>query len=183
MEKILNWDIQVLNKIREVCTTPWLDSIMIGITTLGDVGFIWILLGFLFIAIGCIRNNKFFKKGGFSIMLALTINLIICNIILKPMVGRMRPYDLLEYEILINGLSDFSFPSGHTSASFAAATVLYRMNKKWGVVGFIFASLMGFTRVYLGVLFPTDVLGGVVIGIFSGWVGIALYGKIMKNRI
>jgi len=88
-----------------------------------------------------------------------------CNVLLKPMVARVRPYDLLGYEVLVAHLSDFSFPSGHTSASFAAAMAIYTMNKKWGLAAFAFAVIMGFSRLYLGVHFPTDVL----VGAFLGW--------------
>ncbi|MGN1231369.1 MAG: phosphatase PAP2 family protein, partial [Anaerotignum sp.] len=87
------------------------------------------------------------------------------NLLLKPWVNRIRPYDLLQYDILIPPVGDPSFPSGHTSASFAAAAALYAMNKKWGIAAYAFAALMGFSRLYLGVHFPTDVAVGAVIGV------------------
>ena len=104
---------------------------------------------------------------------ALGVNAVLCNGILKPLVARTRPYDLLGYDILVHRLSDFSFPSGHTSASFAGATALFYMNKKWGTVAYVFAILMGFSRLYLGVHFPSDVLAGA----FLGWLAakIAIY--------
>ena len=94
------------------------------------------------------------------------------------MVGRIRPYDLLGFSILVPPLADFSFPSGHTSSSFAAATAIYAMNRKWGIVAYVFAVLMGISRLYLGVHFPTDVLAGAVIGFVMAKLTLWVLGKI-----
>ena len=110
-------------------------------------------------------------------MAALLVDLVVCNGILKPLVHRIRPFDVKTgIELLINRPTDYSFPSGHTCASFACALVLYRiLPKKYGVPAVILASLIAFSRLYVGVHYPTDVLGGMFVGIFSSclvlWIG------------
>ncbi len=161
---IQSLDSFILTGLRGFICVPWMDKPMIFISQLGDRGLIWIALTILFFLIG--NKNNSYRSGGIILALSLAVNTLFCNILLKPMVGRMRPYDLLGYDILVPRLHDFSFPSGHTAASFAAATAIYTLNKKWGMVAYIFATLMGFSRLYLGVHFPTDVLAGA----FTGWV-------------
>ena len=99
---------------------------------------------------------------------------------LKPLVARVRPYDVTGFEqLLIGKLSDYSFPSGHTLASFASATVLVAMNRKWGIAALIMATLISFSRMYLYVHFPTDVLAGFVIGVMIALLCV----KFIKPRI
>ena len=116
------------------------------------------------------------------VLFSLAGNALVCNVILKPLVNRTRPYTLLEYDILIPPVGDASFPSGHTSASFAAATALYAMNKKWGIAAYIFAAVMGFSRLYLGVHFPTDVLAGAFCGVLAAKVVLLAMAKIQKKH-
>ena len=110
-------------------------------------------------------------------LFSLAGNFLACNVILKPLVNRTRPYVLLDYDILIPPVGDASFPSGHTAASFAAATAIYAINRKWGIAAYIFAAVMGFSRLYLGVHFPTDVLGGAVCGTVAAWLVLWLMEK------
>jgi len=163
MEWIQSIDIKILTGLRDVFNSPWLDKPMMFISKLGDSGFLWIALAVIFFLVG--NKKKPWRSWGILLAASLGANALLCNVVLKPMVGRIRPYDLLGYEVLVSHLSDFSFPSGHTSASFAGATAIYAMNKKWGIAAFVFATLMGFSRLYLGVHFPTDVL----VGAFLGW--------------
>ncbi|MBQ6835440.1 MAG: phosphatase PAP2 family protein, partial [Clostridia bacterium] len=77
--------------------------------------------------------------------------------------ARIRPYDLYNVPIIIAHPSDYSFPSGHTLSSFAAAIALYKCNKKYGTIALAFAAVMGFSRMYLFVHYPTDILGGIIL--------------------
>lgn len=165
MERLLELDGQFLLWLREVFAHPVLDRGMIFVTSLGDKGTLWIVIGVLFLLLG-IKGRKW-RERGLLVLLSLAANALICNLLLKPLVGRTRPYDLLGYEILIRRLGDSSFPSGHTSASFAAATALYAINRRWGIAAYILAVLIGFSRLYLGVHFPTDVFIGAIIGILA----------------
>jgi undecaprenyl-diphosphatase len=97
---------------------------------------------------------------------ALALDVLLCNVMLKPLVGRMRPFTVnTGVELLINAPKDFSFPSGHTAASFAAAfALLFVKNKLW-IPSMILASLIAFSRLYLYVHYPTDVLAGILLGL------------------
>ena len=165
MERLLEMDGQLLLWIRETFGNPVLDHIMIFISSLANKGMLWIGIGVVLLLLGV--NGRKWSERGLLVLLSLALNAVICNVWLKPMVARTRPYDLLGYEILVRRLGDYSFPSGHTSASFAAATALYAIDRRWGTAAYILAVLIGFSRLYLGVHFPTDVLAGAVIGILA----------------
>lgn len=164
METIQHLDEQIILWIQEHVVCDGLNAPMLFISKMGNAGWFWILLGILLLLWG--MKNRKLARYGLALLLCLGTTALVCNVILKPMVGRIRPYDLLGFSILVPPLADFSFPSGHTSASFAAATAIYAMNGKWGISAYIFAVLMGLSRLYLGVHFPTDVLMGAAIGFF-----------------
>lgn len=144
-----------------------LDGLWVFITHLGDEGYLWIALGIILL---------FFKKTrpiGFTVLLSLLINFIIVNVTLKDLIARPRPFVVNENIVtLISKPSAYrSFPSGHTSGSFSAMFALYRwLPKKIGIPALILASLIALSRLYVGVHYPTDLLGGVIIGfICSVW--------------
>lgn len=158
--------------------TPFMDSFMTAVSRLGNGGQIWFLLSLLLIA----SRKKKSQWAAIHICLSLIISFLIVNTILKPWIGRVRPFvsrpDLL---LLVGTPKDPSFPSGHTSSSFAAATAIYAWNKKWGRIAFGFAALMGLSRMYLYVHFPTDVLAGVFFGITSGMLGNNVVTLLQKD--
>lgn len=163
--QIAAWDGQLLLWIRESCAHPALERWMLLISRLGDKGAIWIALAALFLLFGF--RKKIWRKRGWMLLFSLASNALLCNVLLKPLFQRTRPYDLLGYSISIPALHDPSFPSGHTSASFAAATALYAMDKRWGTLAYLAAIWMGFSRLYLGVHFPLDVVAGAILGILA----------------
>ncbi len=179
---LLEKDWELLRWLKEAFSHPVLDDIMTFVSALGDKGFFWIALGVLFLLLG-MKNRKWLDRG-WLVLFSLALNALFCNVLLKPMVDRTRPYDLYGYTPLIPPVGDPSFPSGHTSASFAAATALYAINKKWGIAAYLFAAVMGFSRLYLGVHFPTDVLAGAVLGIAAAKIVIRIFrkrGKMQKD--
>lgn len=158
--------------------TPLLDKILAFITSLGNAGIIWIVLAVVLLILPKTR------KTGIIVAAALLVDLILCNLILKNLVARVRPYDVnTAIAILIKKPLDFSFPSGHTAASFAAMTALFlaKMKKAW-IAALILAVLIAFSRLYFYVHYPTDVLGGAVVGILSGIIGYTIVEKIDKRR-
>ena len=162
MEWLLEKDGQLLLWLKEAFSHPILDDIMIFVSSLGNKGKIWIAIGVLFLLFGL--KNKKWRRGGLMVLFSLAANFLACNVVLKPLIDRTRPYYVLGLTYIVAKESEFSFPSGHTSASFAAATAIYAINRKWGIAAYIFAAVMGFSRLYLGVHFPTDVLCGAIVG-------------------
>ena len=168
MEAIQNLDIAIIEWIQTHVVQDWLNLPMIWISKLGNGGLLWILLGVVLLVAGIVQKRKSGNGEkiwqGISLLLCLGTTALVCNLWLKPAVARIRPYDLLGFPILIPPLADFSFPSGHTSASFAAATALDAIHTRWRIESSHLAACMGFSRMYLGVHFPSDVVAGALIG-------------------
>ena len=155
-----------------------MDVVMPIITMLGDEGIFWIAWSVLLILFPRTR------KIGLGMGFALIMGLLVCNVTLKPLVQRPRPYDfqLSEFQkvipLLIEAQHDFSFPSGHTIASFEAAVVLLKNSKKMGIPAMIIAILVSFSRLYLYVHYPTDVIVSVILGTIFAFLGDALAAKV-----
>lgn len=129
------------------------------------------------------------RRFGTAMLIGLAIGAIITNVGLKPSIARPRPYadeNSLFYQFWLlvgqNLESDKSFPSGHTTAAFAAMTPLFIEGKKkikfWAL---LFAVLMGIARIYLCVHFPSDVLAGIIIGILGGVLGVVISRKLPEK--
>ena len=175
----VSFDLPILDWIAANLWCPVLDAVMPVITVLGDAGIFWIAVAVLFIFI------KKYRKIGIGMMIALMMGLVICNICLKPMIARIRPYDFKEeylgviVNLLIEKQHDFAFPSGHTIASFEAAVVILLGNKKLGIPAMILACLIAFSRLYLYVHYPTDVIVSIVLGSILALIGWYLAQKVM----
>lgn len=171
------FDLPILEWIAGNLQCKFLDVIMPIITLLGDAGIFWIAIAVVLLFI------PKYRKIGLGMGAALIMGLLVCNVTMKPLFQRPRPYDyqLLhfgkEIKLLIDAQHDFSFPSGHTLASFEAATVLAIHNKKMGIPALILACLIAFSRLYLYVHYPTDVLFSVAMGIGFGFLGSFLVKK------
>ena len=170
-------ELSILDFIQNTFSCAFMDVIMPAISFLGNAGWVWILAGVVMAVIPKTR------KIGITVCIALLLSLIVCNLTLKPIVNRIRPYDIKEgIELLITKPHDASFPSGHSSASFAAAVAMVLYNKKIGIPAVVLASLIAFSRLYLYVHFPTDVLGGVILGSLCA-VGAYFIGKFVFKKI
>lgn len=157
---MLDVEFSILDFIQNQFRTPFGDFVMPLISKLGNGGIIWLVLSGLL----CVFPK--YRKAGVTMLTALALDVLLCNVMLKPLVGRMRPFTVnTGVELLINAPKDFSFPSGHTAASFAAAfALLFVKNKLW-IPSMILASLIAFSRLYLYVHYPTDVLTGILLGL------------------
>ena len=177
----VSFDLPILDWIAANIWCPVLDVAMPIITMFGDAGIFWIAVSVL------LMITKKHRKTGIGMALALVMGLLVCNIWLKPTVARIRPYDFqMEYfmkEIphLAGTMHDFSFPSGHTIASFEAAVVILLNNKKLGIAAMILAVLIAFSSLYLYVHYPTDVIFSVILGTIFAFIGNYLARKIMDR--
>ena len=121
----MNWlneaELPILWWIRDNLTHPFLDTVMPYITSLARHGEFWILLALILL---CFKKTR---KAGVAMGVAMACGFLIGNIGLKNIVARIRPYDMVEVEVLVKHLSDFSFPSGHTLVSFNAASRLSKL--------------------------------------------------------
>ena len=173
----LGFDLPILDWIQSNLKSGFMDIIMPIITLFGDDGIFWIACALLLL---CFPKTR---KIGLGMGFAMAIGLLICNVTMKPLIARIRPYDLKEQmgvliPLLTERMHDFSFPSGHTIASFEAATVLLKNSKKMGIPAMILAVLIAFSRLYLYVHYPTDVLFSVVAGTLIGFLGNFLAQKV-----
>ncbi len=158
-----------------------LDGFWIAVTSLGDKGWFWIAIG---VALLLFKKTRIV---GVTMLISLMINGLLTNVILKDFFARPRPFNVNpELVTLIHKPSSFSFPSGHTSVSFAGALVLFKMlPKKAGIPAVILAAMIGFSRMYVGVHYPTDILGGIVVGVIASTAAYYfvqyVYGNLRKR--
>lgn len=176
MEHIASLDFGILNWIAEHVHSDIMDKVMPVISWLGNSGMIFILFSLMLL---CIPKER---AKGIQLSLALVFSLIFCNLLLKNWAMRVRPFDLVSgIELLVRAPHDYSFPSGHTSAAFAAATVMLLTRSRLKYLFLVLAILMGFSRLYLYVHFPSDVFGGILTGIASGYLATKCYQLVAKK--
>jgi undecaprenyl-diphosphatase len=170
-------ELDVLDVIARYARNSVLDVLFPGITMLGDSDWIWIVIAILLLCFCA------YRKAGITLATALLLEWGIVNLTLKPLFDRMRPFMLNPaVNLLITKPTDGSFPSGHTAAAFASAFVIYHFNKRWGVAAYTLAILIALSRLYLYVHFPTDVLGGMIIGTLVGLLAVLVVGKVDRMR-
>lgn len=159
-----SFDYSVLNAIRDTLQCEFLDFLMPIVSFLADIGWFWIVC-----AIVCLIFRPT-RKMGLTMGIALLLGVILGNALLKNLFDRIRPYAVEGYEaireaLLVSELSDGSFPSGHTTASFAAALSIFFYRRDFGIAAFVLAALIAFSRLYLFVHYPTDIFAGIIVGL------------------
>ncbi len=169
-------ELQILNWIYEK-HSPIMDSVMVFLTRLGDAGFFWLLLAAILLL------SKKTRIWGLTMGFAMLLGLVVVNFGVKPLVHRVRPYDAAGFTaLLIDRPTDYSFPSGHTQAAFASAWVLYCMNQRGGLLALILAALIAFSRLYLYVHYPTDVLAGFLFGSLWAFLAVRYFKPWVAKR-
>lgn len=164
----MRMELELLYRLQE-CRNGLLDWVMVGVSRLGDAGFVW-----LFLAAVLVRIPRW-RRAGAAMLLSLIMMFLICNVMLKPLVARERPcWADQGVELLVPEPRDYSFPSGHTYAAFTAAAALYYYHRKAGLAAFVFASVIAFSRLYLFVHYPSDVLGGLLLGLATAFLACRL---------
>lgn len=170
-------ELGILNWIQANCRTGFLDAMMPFVSALCNHGEIWIALAVILLLTGK------YRRTGAVLALALILDGLCCNVILKPLIARVRPCDVnAAVTLLVSRPTDWSFPSGHTAASFAAVGALL-MEKNWlWKPGFALAVLIAFSRLYLYLHWPSDVLAGAALGTMLGFATGWLTRWVEKKR-
>ena len=204
IEAITNIDLSILRFIHDSLHFPVLNEIMWFITHLAEP-FMCPIYPLVFIAVGLFiyykrhkenrldyswRDKFDFAKLGFMMGVALILGLIVCNLTLKPLIARTRPYELEGFAdlIMIERQSEKSFPSGHSVAvfemAFAAAYYCVKKNRKgWAVFAYAMAALVAYSRLYVGVHYPSDVVAGAAIGTICGIIAVCIVNAVYKKFV
>ncbi|MDM8533629.1 phosphatase PAP2 family protein [Clostridiaceae bacterium HSG29] len=170
------FELRILYFIQENLRNGLFDYFFVFLSKLGNVGIIWILISLYFI----IKKEN--RTLGIMMIFALIGSYLVSNLMLKNYFARPRPYVNRSIELLISKNNEYSFPSGHTSSSFAVAMMIYYFKKDIGKWAFILASLIAFSRLYLFMHYPTDVIGGIAIGILIADLIYYIYEKIRAKK-
>lgn len=164
------FELNNLKRLHDYLYSPFMDQLMVAVTSTGNYGLVWI-----FIALSLMVQESEKRQFGYSMLIALLMCITIGNLIIKNVVRRSRPFFHKNYKLLIKQPWDYSFPSGHTLSSFAAATVLFFLNKEIGGLALFYACLIALSRLYLRVHFFTDVFFSMVLGTGLGILAVKAY--------
>ena len=170
-------ELAVLDWIQTHFRCEALDTALTFISWTGNHGEIWIVLAAVLLLI------RRYRRSGAAVSCALTFDLVACNILLKPLIGRSRPFLLRpEFGLLVSPPGDASFPSGHTAAAFAVVFALKGTGSPFWKPTLVLALIMAFSRLYLYVHWPSDVLGGALLGAAVGWAGAKIVESLPKGK-
>ena len=173
----MKWEFAFLYFLQDL-HSPLLDSIMLFFTKMGNVGMPWLALAAAFL---CFKKTR---KWGIAILGSMLLKELIGNLVLKNLVARSRPCWIdTTVPLLISSLSSYSFPSGHTFDAFAASVSIFLYNKKVGIAAILVGAIISFSRMYLFVHFPTDVLASIVLGIVVAVFVHSIVEKFWGNNI
>lgn len=173
MDWLTQLDFNILHFIHDNISCGFMDFIMPKITFLAEGGILWLLAAVIMLFF------RKYRRGSIAIAGGIVGCLLVGNLVLKHLVARSRPCWIeTDFPMLIAVPKDFSFPSGHSMVSFAAAVVIFHYNRKLGTVALVLAALIAFSRLYLFVHFPSDVLVGTLIGIGLGIAAFIVTDKI-----
>lgn len=179
MEAIQSFDFSILNGIQESLKCPFLDAIMVFLSYLTTSGIIWIVLG---IILTCIKKTR---VVGIIVLMALALGFLTGDVLLKHLVNRPRPFTVnTDVELLVKAPTTASFPSTHSTLAAAVTTVLLVKKRGLGFIALALTICIAFSRLYLYMHYPTDVLCGLLLGVLCG-IGALLIARAMKleNRL
>lgn len=170
IELIGNLDLGILRFINDNLHNPIMDKIMIIITSLGNGGVIWIGITLIFII------TKRYRKIGIMMACGLILNALLGEVILKNIIKRPRPFmNLSEINLLVKIPTTYSFPSGHTASSFVVVGIIFSTLKKYRWQALTLAVLIAFSRLYLFVHYPSDIIGGIILGVISSKIVLEIW--------
>jgi len=166
------FEIEILKGIQNIFQCLFLDILMPVVTHLGDGGLVWIITAIVLLC------TKKYRRLGIALGAGLAVGFLIGNVALKNLIMRPRPCWIEQTALLIEIPRDYSFPSGHTISSFVSAFVLLKGSRRMGIFALVLASMIAFSRMYLFVHFPTDILGGILVA----WVSYLIANLLAKRR-
>lgn len=175
LEVIQQFDQGALWWIAQHVRLEWLNPLVVFYTSLGNTG-----LGFIAVALLLLVFRQT-RRGGATALTAMALGMLVTNLTIKPLFTRPRPWVVMDgFVSLVTSSDPHSFPSGHTTAAFAFGVGLFlTLKPKWAkAAALAAAALMGLSRLYVGVHFPTDVLAGAVIGTCCGLIANWLVGRV-----
>lgn len=175
---IINLDRTILYWIQDTLQCAFCDKFFVIATYFGEKGIFWLLSAILLIVFPKTR------KIGITALAAIAVSFILSQLVIKNIVGRVRPFEYFNWNLalmLVDIPHDSSFPSSHTSVSIAAAFAIFFCDKKFGIPAIIIAVLVSFSRLYLFVHYPSDVLAGIVLGTIVSVIAFFAVDKIMNN--
>lgn len=176
-EFITELDFSFLHAVRDALHSAFLDGLMVPFTSAFNGGIFWFVL--------CAVLLVFRKTRAVAlcVLLAMAVAFLTGELGLKNIVCRSRPFvQDSSVSLALRAPTSYSFPSGHTASSFAAATAIFGFHKKWGAGALCLAALVGFSRLYLFVHFPSDVLAGAVLGILSSVFAVFIFRKFSLSE-
>lgn len=183
MDSLLALDLSLFQFIHTLYRSSFLDGITLLLSGVGTYGIIWIIASFWFYVKEEMEDDHWFFL---PIVLALGSSLLLVELILKPLISRIRPSDALGLLVGETAAYGHSFPSGHATLAFAGATVLAAWEPKLSIVYYILAILIAWARIYLGVHYPFDIIAGAILGYSIGkcalWVSVWIENKRKRTR-
>ena len=152
-------DFNLLSQIYNITHNGIFDKIMPIISNLGNMGIIWVAISIILL------SNKKYRRAGILCLVALIVTAIVGEGILKNLIQRLRPFnEVPAMQLLISKPLSYSFPSGHTASAFAAAFIISNQIKKLVIPAYVLAATIAFSRMYLFVHYPSDIIGGILLG-------------------
>lgn len=155
--------------------SPWMNEPMQAVSAISAHAACWILIAALMLL------SRRSCRAGASVLLSLVLVLLVVDMAIKPLIDRDRPYETYGFDLIVGAATTSSFPSGHTAYAFASATCIASWDRRWGIPAFVLALVIAYSRLYLFMHWPTDVLAGALIGMALGYLATRLVDRLARN--